>query len=454
MIVDFPDIFSHFFPQEYDDLKMSVEQFRANLYAIDESWMKDEPQKSEVENFILDRNKQRYILKKNGIDFHVLFLENKNYTKKLYVSLCGGGRKVNKYPRFLRWKYKNFLDGHYLCIEDPMYADAGGSSSVTWYYGSKDTFLCYEMVDIINKFMIFLNIESKNLIFFGSSGGGTAAIHMANYFDYSTCYALNPQYNLGTWSKASLKAFLKRGINLKEHDEKYERNIVQIKNKTSYYFLVENCLSKKDEEQFKPWFTNKKLPIKYGIHQYGNVITWIHATDSARPHNANPLKFSFILLNYVRDKVISGYNIELYRNLFLFYNEIFREYYQQTTLVKKFETLSQNIINIIVKKIIDMYPELEVKECKDGKDLYYSRVPLFYYRFRYMEGDFYLYIVAKSNEQNVVSFMKTLFEDNDKLLCKKSIYYKFILQYEEGDIEEKILSIINDTINKIKKFRE
>ena len=60
--------------------------------------------------------------------------------KKLYISFCGLGtgrqKKANSYPCFLRWKYVNFLDGGYMCIEDPMYAK--NTELVQWYYGTRD----------------------------------------------------------------------------------------------------------------------------------------------------------------------------------------------------------------------------------------------------------------------------------------------------------------------------
>ena len=123
------------------DNPFDIIALRKNLYNISKKWINEDPIKSNVQKFKIIENINRYCIENNNINYECLFFPST--TKKLYISLCGGGRNGKKYPVFLRWKYINILDGNYLCIDDPMYGEtinkqySEKTNGVLWYYGTK-----------------------------------------------------------------------------------------------------------------------------------------------------------------------------------------------------------------------------------------------------------------------------------------------------------------------------
>ena len=127
----------------------TVQSLREELHRPITDWKKEKPQKMDVSNIKFSSSQKRYCITSDGVDFECLFFCNN--AKKLYISLGGGGRKNKIYPCFFSWKYKNFLDGDLLCIDDPMYSIIN-NDYVMWYYGTKDRPYLLDVAGIIKKF--------------------------------------------------------------------------------------------------------------------------------------------------------------------------------------------------------------------------------------------------------------------------------------------------------------
>ena len=405
---------------------------RKLLNNVDTNWKQQEPRVTDLKDFILEIKWNRYIVIKNNVKFHILFLPSMLNRTKLYVSLCGGGRKGKEYPLFLRWKYRNFLDGHYICIDDPMYEFDTNNRSVSWYYGNKDIFYLYEMVEIIKKIQKQLFIDDNNTIFFGSSGGGTAAIHMANFIDYTTAYAMNPQYYLATWNKNVTKHFMKNGIDLRCNDDVYGRNILELKNNKSFYFLLHNLNSKVDREQIIPFLKRYNLSLKYGLHVHGNIITWMHCTEYKKVHSANFPKHSFTILNYLRECLINGYDILEFYNFSILFNEMLNTYFKQLNVIEEYKLFRNEIIDNLSNHILTHYPMLSKKQYKNGCDfILYDRNDIFF-RLRKGENFIGLYIVSNNTESKIYNILNSLFPDNELIEKNNQKYYRFILDFAKN----------------------
>ena len=164
---------------------------------------------------------------------------------------------------FLRWKYGNRLNANILCIDDPM-QEACDSRCVKWYYGTNERSYLVEMLPLIKKSMADLNISAEDVTFLGSSGGGYAALYMANLLDGSAGIGLSPQTVLYDWNEPARDYFKKRGIDLNGDDKLFNRNRLVLTNPKSIFFMVFNAFSKLDyNKHFIPFCKNHGITQKY-----------------------------------------------------------------------------------------------------------------------------------------------------------------------------------------------
>ena len=139
------------------DKNLDINTLREKLYSVSKSWAKQLPRKYNLSGLKFDKDINRYQIEHNNINYECLFLPSP--VRKLYISLCGGGRLGKNYPVFLRWKYHNILNGNYICIDDPMYSEEINKSysektnGVLWYYGTNDISYLQNMVPIIKRIM-------------------------------------------------------------------------------------------------------------------------------------------------------------------------------------------------------------------------------------------------------------------------------------------------------------
>ena len=352
----------------------SIERTRKNLEKYRRDWLKKRPIHVSLEEFKLLDSEETYLVTHNSYEYNLLFIPKKN-SKRLYISLCGGGRKNKIYPLFTRWKYFNYLNANFLCIEDPMYKLYPEIYDAMWYYGTQEHWLISDVSEIIEKIKNQLNLSNRDIVFFGSSGGGTASLYLANLFEDSAAYALNPQYDLSSWN-FDLYNFFKQSLNIDlSCDDSFKfRNNIKLTSKRSRYFLCENFLSEKDRNQFIPFFERNNFPLKYGISQHNNIITWIHATNGTKIHSSNPEKLEFLLLDYLNEELKNNECISDIENFSCFFNEYLNIKYISEIYKEKSKKLCQMILESIFNKLSNYFcfENVDFKNIDDSICLYLS----------------------------------------------------------------------------------
>lgn len=334
----------------FNDIAISdISQKRQELTNISRSWMNEEVKTVDFNDFVFFREKARYSINYSGVRFECLFINNNK--DKLVISLGGGGRGNKSFPQFFRWKYANFLDANIFCIDDPMYYNRK-FTGVKWYYGTKDTSYLKLMLPILYKVIEELNVNFEDVIFLGSSGGGYAAIYLANLIDGTTAIALSPQYDIGHLTPNDTKNFMEEdGIDLLTED-KHGRNVLKISNQNSLFILVENSLSEMDwERQFIPFCRRHDINIRYGITQHKNIITWVHASNGIDTHASNPEKEYLSFLIFLIGEYQKGKNINEITPLSYLINETLNDKY---TLLKN-EYTYKNTLNALANLNGDTY---------------------------------------------------------------------------------------------------
>lgn len=197
----------------------------------------------------------------------------KGCDEQLHVFLSGAARSPDSC--FSRWSFNQY--GNTLAIADPMLTMHG--IGLGWYFGTIELDYRYIISNFIKKVAQENNISYNNIIIYGSSGGGTAAIYIGSYIEGCTILAGNPQFDITKWSPKhinALESFLGTSINdsriaLRNDMEKILKN-----NNNSNILLLINCLSEVDLEQYKKFSTLFSLPINLGISKSKNITVWVY----------------------------------------------------------------------------------------------------------------------------------------------------------------------------------
>lgn len=304
----------------------NIDNAREDYYSFPTNWMDvSNPIKYTLDNFKLDDSQPRFVVDVDNTEFECLFL--KKDSKKLFVNFSGGGREGHSYPLFLRWKYGNRLDANIICIEDPMQKDST-NTCVKWYYGNNKVSYLEKVKLIVEKAISMLDIKKSDVYFLGSSGGGYAALYMANTINGTNAVAYSPQVILANWGKTTVKYFQSIGIDLTSKDEKFHRNVLSLNNNNSVFFLVFNYKSTDDfEGHYIPFCRNHNIESKYGITQQQNFLTWIHASNGFNLHGCNPEIELPLIINLI-EQHRNGVDINNFTNISYILNERINKYYE------------------------------------------------------------------------------------------------------------------------------
>lgn len=221
--------------------------------------------------------------------------------KRLYVFLSGGrtpkkdGGFSDKLPRFKRWSFYPFLNGTMLVFEDPMYYKFNNLLK-GWFYGDCEVSYIAELVEVVRIIAIKNNIANENIIFYGSSSGGYAAMHACTYITSSTCIAINPQIILkNSWYKKSFETIT--GNRLCD-DDIHSRNDTRKKilNANSNFIIIQNifdtdCI----KNHFIPFCNSLGFSPSFGLSIFKNIKTFTFAAKGGHTAYENSRLLPFIL---------------------------------------------------------------------------------------------------------------------------------------------------------------
>lgn len=179
----------------------------------------------------------------------------KTESKKLYVLLNGAlALDVQKkyYPYFNRISWHNRFDGHCLYMYDAS-LNMQDRYELGWYRGSREDFLHHKYTETIKYAAKCLNIAYKDIVLYGSSGGGFAALKFAEDISGATAVAINPQTNI---VKYNIKNAVNNFNNLFDIENEKSATIVdtsKFETGGSRFFIVQNTQDNHHyEEHFKP----------------------------------------------------------------------------------------------------------------------------------------------------------------------------------------------------------
>lgn len=379
-------IFDYFKDIKYTNQKeflKRVDEERKNLFEADRKLIKSSNiKKVDIEKIDIVEN-GRYNIEIDNILFEC-FYYSKEKSNKMYVILNGGGMTPHTpRPVFKRWSFYSVLDGIFLNIADPMYEEYDGDMYVAWYYGKKQQPYLDYVVEIVKKIAVQKAIKRENIIFYGSSGGGYAALYCSCKLQGTKAIAINPQIKLKLFSRhTDLERHLK--IDLDEKD-KYGRNdIAELisNNKNSKLILAVNSRSKEDILQLEYLCMILNKEFKYGLQQiHDNMLCWVFDAELKPFHAAQETKDIVFALKYLTE--IDFNNVEEYQELYGYFNELWHGEFEQ----KKQFAEYKRCVNVIKSTQNNLLSELKIKYIKifenkyirldESGDKYYS-VPIYH----------------------------------------------------------------------------
>lgn len=152
-------------------------------------------------------------------DFEYDFLFSTGQKDRLFVFLSGDApRHKFQPPVFQRWSWAKTVPGHFLAISDPI-LKLSDDIGLGWYIGTQDRDPTETLVSLIAKTASSVGVTAQNIYFYGSSGGGFAALRLAARIPESTAIVINPQIVVTDYASRGVQRFLDRhfgGLNRSE----------------------------------------------------------------------------------------------------------------------------------------------------------------------------------------------------------------------------------------------
>jgi hypothetical protein len=368
--------------------------------------------------------------------------------EQLLVSFSGAGAVRARPTRFDRWSWHEDFPGRFLSIDDPMYEIH--NVQIGWYFGNNTEDYCNYVADIVNKTKN--DIIAKEVIFYGSSSGGTAAIRVANILHYGTVFVINPQLIIRQYPyKEEIENIIKKNL---EDDELNRDTIIEkmldAENKNVRYVIAENIRSSLDVNQLINLCHKCNIDdVKFGMNQFkDNILLWTYEAFSNKdPHVLQDWRALLPLILYVCNKFK---NNKISDDLLLAINSLWYDYYNSMFI----KNAHDNIFNIGKDadefKLLEEYPYNNVEWYKIyQKDKVYINTydeKLFTYKLPVKDSaykitlkgnaiNFPQYVITISNQDNVVLYKQLCYTD-------KKYTYSFIVGCNIGEVYFSVLGNI------------
>lgn len=262
------------FFNEFKSFKESIDAKRDNFLYIDQSLLNEKLENIDNLDEVTEIHSGRINIRYKEIIFETVI----NLKKGDYLYVLLNGAKGEKVPQFSRWTYHSLFNGSMINIADPMYR-IYEELELGWYYGNGEYNLREYLVDVVRRIANILQINSENIIFFGSSGGGAATIECASRIKGAKCVAINPQIVLSEYFYADIFGKI-TGNNLQCKDTWNRNNaLYYLKNINGVRILIFNVRAALDMKQVKNICQELDISLKYGINVFGNLIIWLYDAE-------------------------------------------------------------------------------------------------------------------------------------------------------------------------------
>lgn len=128
-----------------------------------------------------------------------LLWQPKEEARRLFVIFSGDAlREKNDPPVFQRWSWASLFPGHCLFISDPSLF-LNQNLGLAWYAGTATHDPNPVIGKLVTRIAEQFGIASTEVYFYGSSGGGFAALRLLLELPKAAALAINPQTNINAY---------------------------------------------------------------------------------------------------------------------------------------------------------------------------------------------------------------------------------------------------------------
>lgn len=308
----------------------ALSERRKKLYNADKSLLEGDVFRLDINNIkVIPDGKIRIDI--NNARFECFF--HAANSKKLFVILDGartGGGVVRPIPIYSRWSWYPFVDVNWLCIEDPMYYKYD-NLLLGWFWGDEANNYRGYVALIAAKIATYLGIKKDDVVFYGSSGGGTAAIHSAALYGGGVAVSINGQINFEYCHQDIVNFINITGIDIHKPDKENRNDLCRVmQSKTdTKYLIIENCLSRWDYDDHLLYLCTKTgIHPTLGIEQHNNIVTWLYEAPGKKPHVAFDDRNIFFAIKFLAELIKNGEDINKYKPLYQLFGEFWYERYE------------------------------------------------------------------------------------------------------------------------------
>lgn len=222
----------------------------------------------------------------------IKFIKNNNFNKKkLYVFLNGALSNHRRYPVYNRISWHEKFNAHCLYIYDSSLSQSH-DYLLAWYFGNHKKVLYKDLKKLVDKAKCSLNLSNEQIIFYGSSGGGFAALKLSELFIGSIAVAINPQIEVFKYSnQQAVSKFvhysfgpLPRDRIEAEYKDWIKINPNAFKKGGSKFIYVQNIIDGEHyRNHLKPFWYNfsSNLSSGYDDENHNQLIIYDHPSGHA-----------------------------------------------------------------------------------------------------------------------------------------------------------------------------
>ncbi len=232
-----------------------------------------------------EKNALRFNYKTDSFKYECLWQQNSG--EYLFVLFHGAKDRTKiEAPFFERWTWNDLYPGSMLNISDPS-LDLDKDLRLAWYIGNKDEYPVKVISKIVARIAEVKNIDTKKIIFYGSSGAGFTALAASRYIKGSIAVAINAQTNVLKYYKSHISDMLKMCLgNISEEKmiQKYNDRIDMV---DAYSGDIQNkvLILQNTEDPFHynnhylPFINKCKAPEKGGVSSNGLVKSFLYTSE-------------------------------------------------------------------------------------------------------------------------------------------------------------------------------
>lgn len=239
----------------------------------------------------------RFDFKSKNFIYPFLFQKKQNNHLTVVFHGAKDQEKISP-PYFERWSWSEVFESSVLNVSDPTLS-LSGNLNIGWYLGNDNEYVLLEIIKVVKWLVFYLNIDNKNITFWGSSGGGFAALVAGTLLDNCTSVAFNPQINIDRYYKAHVNRLVKCSFGKSSFNElddsirvksSFIESYKKSENKASSFYVYQNL---KDSFHLKNHF--KDLENFVLSTSVGNVRLFNY--ESRRGHSAEDRSLAKAILS-------------------------------------------------------------------------------------------------------------------------------------------------------------